>query len=207
MRTGQCICSRAESIVENKISFIWLYLHMPVCPAKFPVLLALVLDMLPPITVEGPGLAALLFAAWQSKEAEDTVPWGPVCGTVQGLLPRTGSFPAGALVRHHHSDDFWQASLETGHLHQALRGAWEWFDLTRQLGKSNRYWLSLVICFRGVIPSWWWWLLSEIFEIRVNSATSIFNLKVTVVGKKSSSKISYFLVQFHLLAGSVAKTH
>lgn len=79
---------------------------MPMCPAEFPVQLALDLDMLPPVAVEGPGLAALLFAAWQSKGAEDVVPWGPGCGTVQGLLPRTGSFPAGTLVRHHHSADF-----------------------------------------------------------------------------------------------------
>lgn len=175
---------------------------MPLCPAEFPVLLALDLDMLPPVAVERPGLAALVFAAWQDEGAEDMVPWGPGCGTVQGLLPRTGSFPADALVRHHHSADFWQAPLETGHSHQALREAWELFEHTRQLGKSNWYCLSLVICFRGVIPSW---LLSEMLEITVNRATGLF--KMTVVGKKSFSKISCFLVQFHLLGSSVPKQH
>lgn len=78
---------------------------MTVCPAVSS-LLALDLDVLPPVAVEGPGLAALVSAAWQDKGAEDMVPWGAGCGTVQGLLPRTGSFPAGALVRHHHSTDF-----------------------------------------------------------------------------------------------------
>lgn len=78
---------------------------MPMCPAEFPELLALDLDMLPPIAVEGPDLADFVFAAWQGKGAEDMVPWGPGCGTVQGLLPGIGSFPAGALVRHHHPAD------------------------------------------------------------------------------------------------------
>lgn len=83
----------------------YLYLAVLAYAYEFPELLALDLDMLPPVAVEGPGLADFVFAAWQGKGAEDMVPWGPGCGTVQGLLPGTGSFPAGALVRHHHPAD------------------------------------------------------------------------------------------------------
>lgn len=34
----------------------------------------------------------------------------------------------------------------------------------------------------AAILSWWQWFLSQLFETRVNSASGIFNLKVTIVG-------------------------
>lgn len=54
----------------------------------------------------GAWLGSFGLCSLAGQGAEDMVPWGAGCGTVQGLLTRTGSFPAGALVRHHHSTDF-----------------------------------------------------------------------------------------------------
>ena len=61
---------------------------MPVCPAEFPALLVLAVELYVLLsgTVQAPGLAALLLAALQSRRGEDVAPWRPGCGTVQGPL-------------------------------------------------------------------------------------------------------------------------
>lgn len=124
----------------------------------------------------------LLLAAQQRGRGEDTLPWGPGYGIVQGLLyvfsSETSSFPV-TQVSYQCSAGFWQASLERGHLQwdpewQSLPGSWE-----RATGTGYLWSFALGV---AVILSWCPRLLSQMFETRVNSADSILNLKVTIVG-------------------------